>query len=144
MTNKPLNPTNVHGALMDCFFSSEFINEHVSREEHEGRIEYVFDEVAKERGVDVRGAMLRLFLDKEKLETHRADVVSWLNELDPKFKEGWSLMQAVATKDGELWGEQRDADALFTLAQALGLAEPTMPRELWHALPGCMPYYTVL
>ncbi len=86
-------------------------------------------------------------LDKEKLETHREFVIETLKQLPPEFMKttggGWSLMNMVADKDGNQWGEQYMADALYVLANGLGLAAFTLPRAMWEALPGGMPYITV-
>jgi hypothetical protein len=56
---------------------------------------------------------------------------------------GMSMLQMPFTKDGTQYGEQRDADALFMLGQALGLAKPVLPRPMWGAFPGGLPYIVV-
>lgn len=87
-----------------------------------------------------------------RLETHRAEVTDWLSQLNPGFRRsvggGWSFLQAcmVRGENGEWnhqWGEHREMEALFVLGIGLGLAKWALPREMWDALPGGMPYVIV-
>jgi len=52
-------------------------------------------------------------------------------------------LNACYTKAGEHWGEHVSMDRLFTLGQAAGYVKCCLPRELWPALPGSMPYYVI-
>lgn len=56
---------------------------------------------------------------------------------------GMSLLSACFTKDGVQWGEHVLVEGLFALAEGVGLAKPSLPREFWSILPGSMPYYTI-
>lgn len=101
-----------------------------------------------ERGVIVvESCMQMVACVKERLEARRADVESMLSQLEDSFFEtsggGMSLMSMPFTKDGVQWGEQWQADLLYTLAAGLGLAWFTLPRDLWSRLPGGMPYITI-
>ena len=95
----------------------------------------------------VEGTLQNFAFNRSALEGFRSEIISMLNQLPDSFMDdggmGISLMQMVATKDDELWGEQYTADELFVLAKGLGLAKFTLPREMWQILPGAMPYITV-
>lgn len=97
--------------------------------------------------VVVECALQKMGFVRERLEARREDIVSMLSQLEDSFHEGkgggMSMMRMVATRDGELWGEQFQADLLFGLAAGLGLAEFCLPREMWSSLPGGMPYVVI-
>lgn len=79
--------------------------------------------------------------DPNKIEQYMEQIKIWLNQLDPTFKEGWSLLNAPFDKDGRQWGEQIDADRLFALGTAAGLVENMkLPRFL---CPGGLPYFMI-
>jgi hypothetical protein len=82
----------------------------------------------------------------KRLESHRADIKEMLAGLPPEFSKGggWSFLNACMDKDGAQWGEHRDIDILLALGIATGQARIDFPRELWSALPGGLPYFTVI
>lgn len=84
-----------------------------------------------------------LVLHRERLEGYREEVRTMLALLDDKFKEGYSTLNMPFDKEGNQWGEQRDALTLCSLAIALGLGQWCMPRAMWPLLPGGMPYFQV-
>jgi hypothetical protein len=54
---------------------------------------------------------------------------------------GWSFLNMPSDKDGMLWGQQRDAEALMLLAMAAGYMTYCLKdRKDWHMLPGGVPY----
>ena len=83
-----------------------------------------------------------------RLESHRAEVIEMLRELDHKFYEseggGWSFLNLPFDKDGNQWGEQSHADMLLLVANALGLMKILFPKERWNELPGGVPYVSVI
>lgn len=71
-----------------------------------------------------------------------------LGELDDAFMVqkggGWSFLNACDDRYGEQWtGLHRTMDWLFCLGRAAGFVDEVLPREMWVALPGGMPYYRV-
>lgn len=126
-----LTSANVNAVLRDCLFKGEEVPDMNNPPPH----------------VPVNGIMMNLAFHPERLESHREDVRSMLAQLDDAFMHdkggGMSLLNMCVTKDGEQYGEHRDADALYMLANGLGLAKFTMPREMWSILPGAVPYITV-
>ncbi len=71
-----------------------------------------------------------------------------LSELPDEFKKadggGWSFLNMPKRKDGQLWGEQYQAEALMVLGLAVGSVKYCMPRDLWRSLEGGVPYIQVL
>jgi hypothetical protein len=98
--------------------------------------------------VVAEGALMTYGFHPERLASHRAEIVTMLAQLPEAFFDdaggGMSLMAMVADRDNVQWGEQVTADALYVLANALGLARYCMPREMWRMFPGGMPYIVIL
>ncbi len=84
----------------------------------------------------------------ERLANHKDLVIKLLRELPSEFFRdvggGWSFLNACYDKHGNQWGEHRNIEQLFCLAIALKIAMYSLPRKLWPALPGGMPYVTLL
>jgi hypothetical protein len=74
-----------------------------------------------------------------------------LAELPAPFKAdgpdsggGWSFLNACVTKDGVQWTDlHRTVEALVVLGIAAGKVAWMLPRKIWSALPGGMPYFVV-
>lgn len=125
-----LTASNIKSVINDCLFKD--------------------DEVANGPPTDyvaAQGVMMQVGFHPGRLESHREDVHSMLGQLADDFMHdkggGMSMLQMPFTKDGTQYGEQRDADALFMLGQALGLAKPVLPPPMWGAFPGGLPYIVV-
>jgi len=90
--------------------------------------------------------------DPAKLEKHRTAIGELLQELPVEFRpkavgggDGWSFLQACDDKDGHQWtGMHMVMEQLFLLGFATDQAKILLPREIWDALPGGMPYIGVL
>lgn len=91
----------------------------------------------------VRGITAKFVLHRGRTEALREDVRALLDTLPEGFRQtkggGQSLLNA--SPEDTQW-EHRETEALLVLGLALGLVEYTLPRELWHTLPGSMPYIT--
>ena len=88
-------------------------------------------------------------LRKSKIDEHAEDIYSMLKELPLEFQKhgggGMSFLNACNNNAGEQWtGLHRRMEELFVLGIAANKVKSVMPRELWSALPGGMPYYMVL
>ena len=95
--------------------------------------------------VIAEGVVMKAGFDPVRLEAQRAAVVAMIAELqDPFFEDtggGWSFLNLCVRRDGEIWGQHQDCDALICLALALDLAYWLLPiREMWSAMPGGVPY----
>jgi len=81
----------------------------------------------------------------------RDDIVSMLGELSQNFMEesaggggGWSFLQACEDRNGNQWTDlHRTMEQLFQLGIAAGVASYLLPRKMWSAMPGGMPYIVV-
>lgn len=117
--------------LMDCLFKSEEI--------HDGKI--------PENNVIAEGITMNIGLHRERLESYREEVKEFLAQLPSDFflneGGGTSFLQACVDKDGDQWGEHHNMEQLFLLGQALGYVKCLLPRTVWPALPGGMPYYQI-
>lgn len=83
-----------------------------------------------------------------RLAEKKPDIDRMLLELPDVFQKskggGWSFLQACETRDGVLWGQHSDMERLLCLGIAVGSAEYLLPRDMWAALPGGVPYFAVL
>lgn len=96
--------------------------------------------------VQVDGIIMTVGFHPERLESHRQDVIEILRYMPTQFfkgsGDGWSFLNLPMTKDDHQWGEHRNAEQLMMLAFGLKLGQYTMPRDMWKAFPGGMPFIT--
>lgn len=98
--------------------------------------------------IPVSGIMGNYMFNPVRVETHRDEITSMLLNLPEPFMKskggGWSFLNACQDRNHEQWtGLHQTMDQLFTLGQAIGRVSNLLPREMWSALPGGMPYYMV-
>ena len=126
-----LTHLNIQAVIRDCLFTDAEIPGDSPTPAH----------------VKGEGVMVSMAFHPERLESHREDVRSMLSQLPDDFMSdnggGMSMLNMPFTKDGEQYGEQRDADALFILGNALGFTKFLMPRNMWSMFPDGMPYIAV-
>ncbi|NCP46899.1 hypothetical protein COT86_02060 [Candidatus Collierbacteria bacterium CG10_big_fil_rev_8_21_14_0_10_43_36] len=84
----------------------------------------------------------------DRLNSHKAEIEAMLDELPDEFKKsgggGMSFLNACNDKHGNQWTNfHQTMEQLFQLGIAIGKVECLLPREIWSALPGGMPYYVV-
>jgi len=122
-----LTSKNVQEVFLDCLF----------REEETDRTNYVVGE----------GVIHRFGFHPERLASHKDDIKTMLDQLPEQFQldkgGGWSFLNACDRKDGVQWGEHPNIEQLMALGLASKQATLLMPRELWRAMPGGMPYFVV-
>jgi hypothetical protein len=111
------------------------------------QVENVF-EACQGTDIEVDAIVSMVSFDKAKLADHAELILAMLLELPTEFRQsagGWSFLQACMDRHGDQWtGLHRTMARLFAMGIALGLVKSLMPRELWEALPGGMPYYVIL
>jgi hypothetical protein len=100
------------------------------------------------QGTVVEGIVTRAAFRPEAIAAHRGEIGALLAELPDPFLEsgggGWSFLNACNDRHGRQWTSyQQTMEHLFMLGLASGLVTELLPRELWPALPGGMPYYAV-
>jgi len=128
-----LNAERVQAILRDCLYRDDEVPE---------------DGSAPEGAVVVEGVLRKFGLHPGRLKTHEAEVRSMLEELPDSFKVGsgggMSFLHACNDRHGNQWTDfHRTMDELFVLGQSIGCVWYCLPRDLWGALPGGVPYLTV-
>lgn len=98
--------------------------------------------------IKVDGILASYFFDPPKIDKNRETIIELLDELSDNFKEdsggGWSFLNACEDKHSNHWAEHPTMEALFCLGMAIGKVTWLLPRDMWSALPGSMPYVVVL
>lgn len=84
-----------------------------------------------------------------RIDSHKKEIEAMLSELPNEFKAsgggGMSFLNACNDKHGNQWADLHvHMEQLFQLGIAIGKAKCLLPRELWQALPGGMPYYVII
>lgn len=87
----------------------------------------------------VNGIINNYAFHKERLLSHKEEVLAFVENLDPELKDGISFLGLCVDKDGSQWGEHRSCENLMCLAIGLGLMRYVLPRESWTFLPGGVP-----
>ena len=94
--------------------------------------------------IKVEGIVNNFGFHPERVKKHTNEIISFLDELPDDFKlskgGGWSFLNACIDKNGYQWGEHNNIEQLFSLGIAIGKANFLMPRSMWSAFPGGMPY----
>jgi hypothetical protein len=126
-----LTAENVNAVMKDCLYASEELE----------------CGAAPADAVIVDGIMNKFGFHPERLNKHRGDIASMLGGLPDSFKTsgggGMSFLNACVTKDDVHWAEHPTMAALFALGMGIGAVSYPIPREMWSALPGSVPYLTV-
>lgn len=101
--------------------------------------------------VTVEGIMHTASFDRAKLADSHGRIAGMLDQLPSEFKAhdrggggGWSFLNACMDRDNNQWtGLHLTMEKLFLLGFATDQAQWCLPREMWDALPGSMPYVVV-
>lgn len=130
-----IDPQEVEKAFMECLYRPEEIKGLKEGEIPKGCIV-------------VEGIRGKFGFHPERLEKQRPRVTEWLKALPHQFRKsgggGWSFLNACNQENGVQWTSFHERmEQLFCMAMGLKLAECQMPREMWAAFPGGMPYYVI-
>lgn len=97
--------------------------------------------------VAVEGITTKVVFSVEKVESHSDTIKALLDELPDTFfvgnGGGYSFMFMPMDKHRNQWGEQINAQELMLLGIASGYMHYLLPKEVWPALPGGVPYVVV-
>lgn len=93
----------------------------------------------------VEGVVNKFGFAPEKIEAHKEEIRALLDDMPEQFHMesggGWSFLNLCNDRSGEQWtGMHQTMDELVALGVAAGMASFLLPREMWMALPGGMPY----
>ena len=99
--------------------------------------------------VMVEGIVANYGFHPERLESHREEMIALLEQLPDGFREsgggGMSFFDSYLDRDGNQWtGLHQIMEQLMVLGVALNLASYMLPKDMWKALPGGMPYFSIL
>lgn len=129
MSEPLISAKKVNEILLDCIFDTSSFGGEEAKCYH---IEAITD---------------MFIIDAEKIKQYKSKIVKMLYNLPAEFQEesggGYSFLNMPTDKNGELWGGQKSAEELYVLGAAIGRCGFLMPRELWNALPGGVPYIAV-
>lgn len=109
-------------------------------------VQTLFEQSVRESGgVFVEGIRSSAYLDVTGKEQQISELLVELpNEFQASKGGGWSFLNACLTRDGEQWTDLHLVmEKLFMLGIAAGKARWLMPRDMWKAFPGGMPYVVV-
>lgn len=97
----------------------------------------------------VEGVKQKVGFDPKRIEQNKTEIETLLSQCEPTFFDtsegkGWTFLNFCQDKNGELWtGVHRICDHLICLGLAIGKVNFLLPRELWDALPGGVPYLQI-
>jgi hypothetical protein len=128
-----LTASRVDELIRDCLYSNSELPDPPSDE-------------PPEEAVRVEGVVNNFAFHPERLAGHKQEIIQMLDRLPDEFSvgSGWSFLNACMRKDGSLWGEHRNIEALLVLGIGVGRVRYCAPREYWEMLPGGMPYFVAL
>jgi hypothetical protein len=94
------------------------------------------------------GVMTKMGFNPERLKANESNILNMLKCLPDEFMKskggGWSFLNACVDREGVQWtGMHSTVDKLLVLGTAINKVIYPMPRELWTALPGGVPYFVV-
>lgn len=123
-----LDPQQVEATFKDCLFDTV--------------------EEAERRGIKIEGIVFDAMFNPAKLEEHRELITQMLMELPDQFRKsaggGWSFLNACDDRHGNQWTSfHQTMSMLFLLGEGIGMVKSQLPKEMWSALPGGMPYYVI-
>lgn len=113
-------------------------------------VQKIFDECFSETGdKKVVGIVHEFVFDSNKLDENSDKISDMLHQLPGVFMKdsggGWSFLMACNDKNGEQWtGLHLNMEHLFAMGEAIGKVESLLPRDMWKALPGGVPYYVIV
>ena len=123
-----LDAKEIHEVFMDCFYEDEEI-----------------DQAELEGGemtplLKLEGCMVNVGFDPARVQKNQEKIEAFLNEVPNIFYTGANFTMLYMDKDGNHWGEHKNCDELLILGLAIDRFHYLLPREVWKALPGGMPY----
>lgn len=122
-----LTPEAVDSLMRDCLFA-------------EGE--------SNDGAIVVEGVVGRFGFHPGRIAANTDMIRELLEELPAPFQAssggGWTFLNACEDRHGNQWtGLHQVMDHLFCLGIAAGKARWLLPRDLWAALPGGVPYVSV-
>ena len=109
------------------------------------RVEDLFIHCLSKDGTIVEGITARYGMD---VTGHEDEIAEMLSHLPDEFMAegggGWSFLNACVDNKGNQWtGSHQIMENLFVMGIAADKAQWVIPKELWSALPGGVPYVVI-
>ena len=121
-----INPNRIHEIFLDCLFK-----------EGEDHSQYI----------SASGLTISVDFHPERIEKYSDEIHNILLNLPKEFQEdeggGYTFLNMVLDKENNHCMEQSTAQELLLLSMGSGWADNLLPREVWSALPGGVPYIIV-
>jgi hypothetical protein len=98
--------------------------------------------------VIAEGIVITVGFNPVKLKEHEKDICELLSQLPDAFHQskggGYTFLHMCQDKDGEQWTDLHQVqEQLLLLGLAIKKVNYCLPRDVWAALPGGVPYLTV-
>jgi hypothetical protein len=126
-----IDAKRIHEMIIDSLFTDEEI----------------VDGIPTSAPIKVEGITQSVGFHRERLASHKEEVRNILKELPLEFQPegggGSSFLNMCLDKEGHQWGEHYDMQQLCLLAIGLDLRYFPMSKEMWHILPGGVPYFCI-
>lgn len=119
-----LNAKKVFDLFLDCFYEDNELE----------------DGKCPKDAIYVTGISENFGFNPVKIKEHKEEIDNLIDEVNDMFDEGIPFVMLPFDKDGNQWGEQIDGERLMCLGIATGKLVYCFPREMWHILPGGVPY----
>ena len=121
-----LTSENVHNIFLDCLYKDgENTDNHV-------------------KALSIK---MTIGFNPDRLNPNTNNIISMLSELPNEFMKsgggGWSFLNMCSDKNDNLWSGHEQVDELLALGLAIKKINYLMPREMWDAFPGGMPYLII-
>ena len=100
----------------------------------------------KEEGALLVEGIVRTFgFSPEKIAAHKEEIRALLADMPDEFHAGkgggMSFLNLCNDRHGEQWADMHQTmEELVALGVAAGMASYLLPRDMWKALPGGVPY----
>lgn len=107
------------------------------------------DKDGKPKGIkmiEAKGIISTFGFHPDRVKKHQEKIIEFLKEMPEEFSKGggWSFLNLCNTKDGKQWtGLHMIMEQLVCLGMAIGKVSYNLPREMWSAFPGGMPYVKI-
>lgn len=107
--------------------------------------EEIIDGKAPVDAIFVDGITTKLGFHSGRVAEKREEIRTLLNEMSPSFHKkgggGMTFLNLCDDKNGNQWTDfHKTMECLVVLGMAVGMASYCLPRELWGAMPGGLPY----
>jgi hypothetical protein len=92
----------------------------------------------------VEGIVQKFGFHPARLAGHKEEIRAYLERMPKEFHRetggGWTFLNLCMDREGHQWAEHPTIEQLVALAIGTGMGVYLLPRDMWNALPGGVPY----